>query len=404
MRDRRKTVYFELEMKKGIALVPSFFLMLAVTAGILLLASFVTSAAMKKESALPRLLVAVVSPDEDEMTMTAAGMIESMNSVRSIASISMTDRETAEKGFDEGSVQAIIYLPENMYESIDSGENLPVTVRISNESGLASRLFRELIESGVSLVQTSESSIYATAQVSLTYPLKGSSEDLMNAMAKSYISSILNRSRTWNTTLLSAYGDLTEIQYFVMSVVLVTLLLFGAAFAVFYSDGEVRSGKMLTRCGVGPFAQSSAKIASMTLVLWILLAVWYLILFFADFVEFDAFSIPLLLFVAFSAAAFVHLVYSVAHGERAVFFYVVAALLLFLLSGGIVPSSLFPPALARAAHVLPSYHWEKFLAAVLYGKAGGLSLAEMRTTAVIILVYGTVMAAAGAWRWNYAEN
>lgn len=398
MKNRSRTVYFGLEMKKGIKLIPSFFLMLAITAAVLVFASAVVSAATKKESALPRLMVAVVSPDEDEMTMSAAGIIEGMNSVKSVASISMLDKETAEKGFDEGLVQAIIYLPENMYDSIDSGENLPVTVRINNESGLASRLFRELVESGVSLVQISESSIYAMAKVSLTYPLKSSAEELMNSMAMSYIGSIMDRESTWHTSLLSAYGDLTENQYFVMSVVLVTVLLFGTAFAVFYSDGEVHSGRMLTRCGVGPVSQSAAKIAAMTLVLWILLAVWYLVLSVTDFVQMRPAALLAMLPAAFSAAAFAHLVYSFAHGERAVFFYVIAALILFLLSGGVVPASVFPPVLASAARALPSYYWEKCLAAALYGQAGGAA------SAVILVLYGTAMAAAGAGRWKYARN
>ena len=238
MNNPRIKLFFELEIKKGLALLPSFLLMLSVTVGILAIASAIFCAAMGKDHVLPHLSVAIVSPDQDEMTQTAADLIRDMESVRSIATLDFMDREKAEKQFGSGSVQAIIYLPENLYDSIDSGENLPVTVKISKESGLASTLFRELAESGASLIQTSEASIYALAQVSLTYPLTGSAQDLMNKMAVSYISTIMNRGSVWNETMLSAYGTVTPAMYYALSVMLLTVLLFGTAFAVFYSKAR----------------------------------------------------------------------------------------------------------------------------------------------------------------------
>ena len=403
MKNRRRQIFFGLEIKKGLLLIPSFFLILAVTAGVLVLASAIYCAAMKQEHVLPKLSVAVVSPDRDEMTMSAADLIREMESVKSVARISVMEKEEAERRFSRGSVQAILYLPEGMYESIDSGENLPVTVRINNDSGLASELFRELIQSGTSLIQTSESSIYAMAQVSLKYPLRRSAQDLMNAMAVSYIGAVMNRGNVWNETMLSAYGNMTEQKYYALSVLLVSALMFGTAFAVFYSGGEASCGKMLTRNGVGPAAQSAAKISAMTLVLWILFVGWYFSLYVAGFAEFRPVSAVMLVAAAFSIAGFVHLIYSFVQGESSVFFYAVISIALFLLSGGIVPKTMFPDWLAGISQVLPSGFWENYLAGLIYGDNGN-PFSGMAATMAGLILYGLAMAAAGNWRWKYAEK
>lgn len=110
----RQKIYFGLEMKKGLALIPKFLLMLAVSAAVLALAAAVYCAAAGKAQVLPHLDAAVVSPDEDEMTMQAADIIEHMDSVRSVVSFHFTDKEKAEADFASGKVQAIFYLPENL--------------------------------------------------------------------------------------------------------------------------------------------------------------------------------------------------------------------------------------------------------------------------------------------------
>ncbi len=403
MNNPRIKLFFELEIKKGLALLPSFLLMLSVTVGILAIASAIFCAAMGKDHVLPHLSVAIVSPDQDEMTQTAADLIRDMESVRSIATLDFMDREKAEKQFGSGSVQAIIYLPENLYDSIDSGENLPVTVKISKESGLASTLFRELAESGASLIQTSEASIYALAQVSLTYPLTGSAQDLMNKMAVSYISTIMNRGSVWNETMLSAYGTVTPAMYYALSVMLLTVLLFGTAFAVFYSGGEESAGRLLRRDGVGGVAQSAAKITAMTIVLWILLTAWYFALFLAGFTGFRPAAALLLLFAAFSVSSFVHLIYCFARGESAVFFYAVISIVLFFLSGGIVPKTVFPAWLARIGSALPTGVLEQYLSVLLYGGSFGAAGGRGVFMPASVILYGAAMAAAGTWRWENAR-
>ena len=396
----RQKIYFGLEMKKGLALIPKFLLMLAVSAAVLALAAAVYCAAAGKAQVLPHLDAAVVSPDEDEMTMQAADIIEHMDSVRSVVSFHFTDKEKAEADFASGKVQAIFYLPENLYDSIYTGENLPVTVKINEDSGLASDLFRELIRSGVSMLQTGESSVYALAAASEQYPLAVSEQDLANSMAYDCIRSILSRSNVWNETFLSPYQNMNVQQYYALSVLMAVTLLFGMSFAVFYSGGERRIRKLLALSGVGAGMQSVSRLAAMTADSWILLAAGYCILSLTGFLPFRPAAFALLLPAAFSMAAFTHLLYSFAGGEGAVFFYVSVTVLLFLLSGGMIPAAVFPDALEKIASALPVYWWEQYLARVLYGGAA----ARLWQAMAAVLIYAAAMAAVGTGRWKHAES
>lgn len=398
MDGNRKKIYFELEIKKGFALIPSFLLMLGITAAVLAAAAAIFCAATDKKHVLPHLDAAIVASEEDELTMEAVSLVENEESVRSIASFEMMEKEEAETAFDAGKVQAVIYLPDNLYDSIYYGENLPITVKINRNSGLTSDLFRELIRSGVSLIQTGESSVYAMAAVSGRYPLAVSEQDLINSMAVSYIAAVLNRNGIWNESFFSPYQNMNVRQYYALSVILAAALLFSMAFSVYYSGGERTSHRLLALSGVGEGTQCAAKVAAMTLVLWILFLAAYFILYLVDFLVMQPAAFLLLLPAAFALAAYTHFLYSFLQGENAVFFYTVITVILFLLSGGLVPSAVFPEALEKTAGFLPVYYWEQYLARVLYGGAAG----GLLKTLAVLLLFAAVMIPLGVWRWKHA--
>ena len=118
---KRWSSYLILEIRKGIHLIPFFFITMAVTAAAVILAAVIFSAAMSRGQVLPKASVAVVcvtqagengaleDADIDMVSRLGIGSISGMKSVETIADIKTMKLAEAEDGLQDGSVDAAVY-------------------------------------------------------------------------------------------------------------------------------------------------------------------------------------------------------------------------------------------------------------------------------------------------------
>ena len=95
-----------------------------------------------------RIKVAVVLPEQDPLSRRAMGMLQSLESVKSLCDFTNMSREEAENGLKKGSVYAALFMPEGFVQDIMSGTNTPVTVVLADQSQMESRIFKELTQGG----------------------------------------------------------------------------------------------------------------------------------------------------------------------------------------------------------------------------------------------------------------
>ncbi len=383
-------VYFKLIWKKAFLALPRFFLALAVTAAVMAAAMFAMYITARQGSLLPRIQVAVVFKDQDVTTTMAAKLVEGMDSVRSVCEFKYISAEEAEKALSENKVQAILYLNENMYDDINEGVNTPVLIRLPEDSGLAVQTFQDLVAAGISMVQTGESAVYAIGETADTYPTKIPAQTLMDQMISKFIPLALNRSGTWNTVTLSAYGDISVTGFYMITILLaVAVILFGMGFASLYEKKQQTVSLCLRRKGVHVWLQGLARLSAVTFVLWIMLCILTAVL--CASMKAAAFRPALLLTLlpaAFSIAGFVHLVYGFVQTESASLIYVILTVLLFVLGGGLFPAALLPADLSGVAGLLPVSIWQRYLADLFWN---GFSMASFAK----IMLAGLIFAAAG---------
>ncbi len=388
--------YLKLEMKKGMRLIPFFLLSIIITAAAAVSAAVLFSAAAGRRGILPRAEVAIVSGSDgsddtsnvagtpDFSTMLMIGAVENMDSVKSICHISYMSPKDALAGLRDGTLSAAAYLPADVYEDINTGVNTPVRVRLSSaEGGLLPGLFRELVESGVSLIRTVETAIYSVDDLSGTYPLSAELPAIEDRIFGAYVSAALSRGDAFSPDGVSAFGSLTVYEFYLVCAAVLILLLFGVGFRSFYTAGEEDTAQTLGRLGLPRPAVSAAKIISMTCVLTVLIAAVVIAMrLTARFLLpglFPAFALPLfsggispagILSVpatAFSAAAFIHLVYSFAPEKNSSIFYLLIAAALFITCGGLVPASFLPAFLRLPAAHSPVSVWQAGISAILRG-------------------------------------
>lgn len=408
-------IYLRLEMKKGMKLIPFFLLSIFITAAAVAAAAFAVSFVMGKDSALPKAEVAIVTGSDgsddtidkegrlDLKTMMMIGVVENMESVKSVSHFSYMSPKKAADSLKDGSVQAAVYLPDDVYENINNGTNTPVLVRLSSKNGgLLSGLFRALVNSGVTLIQTVETAIYSIDYLSETYPLSDKLSALEDKIFGAYVAAALARGSIWRTENVSdAFGGISLPGFYMISAILLILLLFGAGFDLFYTKSEKATQKVLRRKGLPVPLTSLAKAASVFCVL----AVFGLLLVFAASLLAGAFPgvfgaagaasaaassaasgaagaasaagaisgtagaglsmilraacgrlpwmLPGILAAAFVAACYLHLIYSLVPEKGGSLICVLLTLLLFFLCGGLVPAGYLPGFLKNISAFTP---------------------------------------------------
>ena len=141
--------YLALEGKKSLIAarksIVKFIVMLLLIAGGVLAVSLVMSDAGVFQTAE----IGVVIPEDENQTKMVAQFISNMDSVKSVCHFQYLDQKSALDALDAGSLDAVISLPEQFYEDVDSGKNTPATIYFPENAPLNTRVFGELVTDGV---------------------------------------------------------------------------------------------------------------------------------------------------------------------------------------------------------------------------------------------------------------
>ena len=410
-------------MKKGMKLIPFFLFSLLLTAAAVLAAAVLFCTVMDRNALFEKASVAVVmgsdAPDDlsddapsydstpsnaDLKTQMMITLVSQMSSVKSICNFSYMSPADAAAALREGTVDVVIYLPSGIYDSINNGENHPVTLLLSdNAAALQQDVFSQLVSAGVSLIRSVENAIYAVDNLSDDLPLAGELTDIEDSIFSVYVTTALNRTSAFSTESTSAFGDLSMREFYLLSAALLVLLIFGLGFGTFYSPSENEAHRYLSRFGLHPVLLDIAKLLSMTAVMFIMaflmmagLRVGNSALALTDSAALTITAgsvghaclavIPFAAALAFSVSSLVHLIFTWISGSRGSLFYLLIVTALFTVSGGFLPSAWMPAFLRSAVTFSPITVWQNAFAGGLYRIRIGAPLGCTLLTGLILLI------------------
>ena len=391
--NRRKIIYFQMIWKKGLMVVPRLLLTLLVTALFLGGTAFLLYTAAGDDQVFPGVDVAVVTESPDFTISMGTRLVQSMESVSSVCRFHEVREEEAIEGLKNGRFQAAAYLPLNIYDDVNEGVNTPVRIQIPSESLLSLSIFRDLVDSGLSILQIGESAVYAIYDACYLYDSETAPEGLANRISADFTTRALQRGIVFDVSVISPYGDISIPVFYTITAVLVLLCVFlGTAFSGLYTGENQAVRCCLMREGIGETAQGLARISIVSLVLWGFLCIVYGILaLFTDFTVFRPVSLLYLWALAFSLAGFFHLIYSLVPEEAKSLFFLLSGILIFLLGGGLFPDSMLPELLAFVPRILPVRIWQGFLSSIFMGRNGTAFLLRALFAGALMAAAGTVL-------------
>mgnify|MGYP002852450786 CR=1 FL=1 len=308
-----------------------------------------------------------IASDDDSLPDFALRLARSMDSVKAVCEFELTDSESARKGLTEGKYGAAILLPGDFYNDVNTGINTPATMLVPKNMTGGIRNFGELLETGVSFIDTVEGGIYAVTDAGLIYGMKVSRQDMENYLTDIAFDTILKRTGIFSEEFDSTFDTAGLISYYVVCAFLLIILFSCTGFGYLYSKRSQSVEYNFKRIGLGHFKTGVVKFIIIFLQLSLLSALYILLLKlmlnivsvtendmirgFAPQLESALISLNNIFYilpVLFSICGFVHFIFCLSHGREDAGLLLLILFVIMLIVGGCIVPSIFLPEQVRS--------------------------------------------------------
>lgn len=365
--------YLALEGKKSLIAarksIVKFIVMLLLIAGGVLAVSLVMSDAGVFQTAE----IGVVIPEDENQTKMVAQFISNMDSVKSVCHFQYLDQKSALDALDAGSLDAVISLPEQFYEDVDSGKNTPATIYFPKNAPLNTRVFGELVTDGVSLLRTAEAGVYAAYDTAGIYKAELTNDQIGDVIADPYIYEALDRTLVFQKSVYSSLGKADLYQYYFSAGVLILLLMLGVNQSHLYQRQSRAVENKIRIYGIGEGKNALIKLLLMTIPLWLAGTIIYVAgcavskQYHLSFLWFDREVLAGTLLLAAVIATYFHLVYTVSgESTRGTVVLLAVNMLQVIASGVVIPTAYLPKLFEKIAPFFPLTFWDNYYLKLLF--------------------------------------
>ena len=334
--------------------------------------------------------IALVDLDNSvESRMILSAIVDEPDYIDLIEFVILTQEE-ARFAFDDGYFTAIITLPEGFAHGMQTGRNIPFSVKLNDERPLASALVQVAVESFADMLRSSQIGVYITLNFANTQDISRAEFDrVLMAVNMRFIGLVMNRQEVFIHDYQSVTGGLAIWQAYLIAMFCALMLC--VSFAM---TGAMRQiyGKFsvlkLKRMGVSPLKLFLACFTAIFLLFFTInIGVW---LWLFDFnISINAALAMVVLTAGFASfAAMITFVFTSAFAAGS-FCAVFAGVSLFL-SGGIIPIDFFSDELRMISDTVFNTWAVRLMSAVLLDEGFTLPM-------IICISFALVFAAIGCF-------
>ena len=262
--------YFKTEFKNSIVMIKKqaiayLLIILALTA----VFAAVSFAIGKNDT--PRIKTAVVMPDDNKLTQMMIRYISQMDSVNSMTDFVYMSKDEAFESLDNNQINVIIELPPDFYDNVNNGYNTPLDIYIRNDADGLTKGFVQVIKSGTGYVKTTEAAVYSFLNLSRSgeYEVVLQNESIGDHIAYVYANLLMHRTRIYNTTIISEFGEIEGAVFYFWSGFLIVMLYICLSFGYLYREQERSIEKKLIGFNISSLKISVIKEFIMSLHLTI---------------------------------------------------------------------------------------------------------------------------------------
>lgn len=377
--------------------IGSFCACLLLTA--VLVAAF--SAIMQNAQVFQKVNIGIAIPEGESISRLATQYISSMDSVRSVCDFYYLDEQEAVEQLKQGTLQAVVVLPEGFYHDVQVGINPPAQIYFPKDAAQNTQVFEELVTAGVSFLQTAEAGVYAALDTASYYGVELQGAGLGDTIAYLFVNQMLKRDSVYSARMLSSMGNLSVAEYYYAAGLVILLMMCGIQFGFLYGKRNRSVEDKLKIRGVGSIRQSVVKILVMTEFLYVTGLLYY----FAGigvagwtktyFVFYQGTTWYALLLLCLGIAIYFHVLYELSGSSSQAAVFVFAVNVITISGAGVlIPEAYLGKEIAGISHFLPMKYWNVYAAGMLEGELSK----EAVTGTVFFLFVGMVAGMLLSWR------
>lgn len=377
--------------------IGSFCACLLLTA--VLVAAF--SAIMQNAQVFQKVNIGIAIPEGESISRLATQYISSMDSVRSVCDFYYLDEQEAVEQLKQGTLQAVVLLPEGFYHDVQVGINPPAQIYFPKDAAQNTQVFEELVTAGVSFLQTAEAGVYAALDTASYYGIELQGAGLGDTIAYLFVNQMLKRDSVYSARMLSPMGNLSVAEYYYAAGLVILLMMCGIQFGFLYGKRNRSVEDKLKIRGVGSIRQSVVKILVMTEFLYVTGLLYY----FAGigvagwtktyFVFYQGTTWYALLLLCLGIAIYFHVLYELSGSSSQAAVFVFAVNVITIIGAGVlIPEAYLGKEIAGISHFLPMKYWNVYAAGMLEGELSK----EAVTGTVFFLFVGMVAGMLLSWR------
>lgn len=377
--------------------IGSFCACLLLTA--VLVAAF--SAIMQNAQVFQKVNIGIAIPEGESISRLATQYISSMDSVRSVCDFYYLDEQESVEQLKQGTLQAVVVLPEGFYHDVQVGINPPAQIYFPKDAAQNTQVFEELVTAGVSFLQTAEAGVYAALDTASYYGVELQGAGLGDTIAYLFAHQMLKRDSVYSAKMLSTMGNLSVAEYYYAAGLVILLMMCGIQFGFLYGKRNRSVEDKLKIRGVGSIRQSVVKILVMTEFLYVTGLLYY----FAGigvagwtktyFVFYQGTTWYALLLLCLGIAIYFHVLYELSGSSSQAAVFVFAVNVITICGAGVlIPEAYLGKEIAGISRFLPMKYWNVYAAGMLEGEL----FKEAVTGTVFFLFVGMVAGMLLSWR------
>lgn len=377
--------------------IGSFCACLLLTA--VLVAAF--SAIMQNAQVFQKVNIGIVIPEEESVSRLATQYISSMDSVRSVCDFYYLDEQEAVELLKQGTLQAVVVLPEGFYHDVQVGINPPAQIYFPKDAAQNTQVFEELVTAGVSFLQTAEAGVYAALDIASYYGIELQGAGLGDTIAYLFANQMLKRDSVYSARMLSPLGNLSVVEYYYAAGFVILLMMCGIQFGFLYGKRKRSVEDQLKIRGVGSIRQSVVKVLVMTMFLYVTGLLYYFAgIGIADrtgtyFVLYQGKIWYGLLLLCLGIAIYFHVLYELAGSSSQAAVFVFAVNIITIIGTGVlIPEAYLGREIAGISRFLPMKYWNAYAAGMLEGEMPKEAVAGTVLFLLIGMAAGTLL----SWR------
>lgn len=212
--------------------------------------------------------IALVGDLSDPYLKLGMHVLEDMDPVYDAVTFLPMSEEEAVRKLDRGQITAYAVIPEGLVESIMRGENKKVTyVTAGGSAEMVSILVRELLEAVSTFLVETQNSVYGMQRVLEKYGMEDQIQAATVELDLRYMDLFLNRVQIYEVKEIGLSNELSLQGYYVCSVLLLFLLLWGIACSPLFVKKDLAFQKLLRAGGQKLWMQVAGEYAAYVMLM-----------------------------------------------------------------------------------------------------------------------------------------